>query len=204
MCGEGNILTQHPGCGAAPASHRFVAQATLAVSASLVRCFEDAPWSCGVRTLQTARAILAVVFDSIAQAFAGTPVIAAYLFGSRPEGRARADSDTDIAVLLPRGMAADLRLIGDLTVRLANAGVQYPDVHILGETPLAFQFEALNGERIFSADKETVADYEVWVVTRYLDFEPLLTLQYRIARRRLAEEGTLGRPRRRRSQADAA
>jgi hypothetical protein len=58
----------------------------------------------------------------------------------------------------------------------------------------SFQFEALRGTRAFSADEVQRADYEAWVTLRYLDFEPLLAIQHRIQRRRLAEEGTLGRP----------
>jgi predicted nucleotidyltransferase len=144
------------------------------------------------------------MLDRIARALNGTPVVAAYLFGSRQCGRAFSDSDTDVAVLLPRGCEASLALLGELTVRLADAGVPSPEVHVLNEASLAFQFEALRGTRAFSADEVQRADYEAWVTLRYLDFEPLLAIQYRIQRRRLAEEGTLGRPGRRGPQAHAA
>jgi Predicted nucleotidyltransferases len=140
----------------------------------------------------------------IARALDGTPVVAAYLFGSRQSGRAFPDSDTDVAVLLPRGSEATVALLGELTVRLAEAGVPSPEVHVLNEASLAFQFEALRGTRAFSADEAQRADYEAWVTLRYLDFEPLLAIQYRIQRRRLAQEGTLGRPGPRGPQADAA
>jgi len=89
------------------------------------------------------------VLDRIASALRGTPVLAAYLFGSRQSGRARADSDSDIAVLLPPGTDASLALLGDLTLRLAEAGVPSPEVHVLNEAPLAFQAEALRGTRAF-------------------------------------------------------
>ncbi len=145
-----------------------------------------------------------VVRELIAQALLGSPVVAAYLFGSRPRGLARPDSDTDIACLLPRGMSADLHLVGDLSVRLERAGIVSPDVHILNEAPLAFQIEALRGERVFSTDETVRGEYEAWLTLRYLDFEPLLTLQYRIQRRRLAQKGTLGRPGARRPQVDSA
>jgi predicted nucleotidyltransferase len=125
---------------------------------------------------------------------AGTPVVAAYLFGSRQCGRALPDSDTDVAVLLPRGSEVSVALLGELTVRLAETGVPCPEVHVLNEAPLAFQFEALRGVRAFSVDEARRSDYEAWVTLRYLDFEPLLAMQYRIQRRRLAQEGTLGRP----------
>jgi len=134
------------------------------------------------------------VLDRIAKALRGSPVVAAYLFGSRQSGRALADSDTDIAVLLPRGTEASLALLGELTVRLAEAGVTAPEVHMLNETSLAFQAEALRGTLAFSSNDGERAGYEAWVTLRYLDFEPLLAIQYRIQRRRLAEEGTLGRP----------
>ena len=137
------------------------------------------------------------MLDRIARALNGTPVVAAYLFGSRQCGRALPDSDTDVAVLLPRGIEASLVLLGELTVRLAEAGVPSPGVHVLNEASLALQFEALRGKRAFSAGEVQRADYEAWVTLRYLDFEPLLAIQYRIQRRRLAEEGTLGSPGRR-------
>jgi|GEM_PF-1895784 len=144
------------------------------------------------------------VLDRIAQAFRDTPVVAAYLFGSRQSGRAGADSDTDIAVLLPQGMQCSLNMLGDLTVRLAEAGVPSPEVHVLGEMSLALQAEALRGTRAFSADEDQRAAYEAWVTLRYLDFEPLLALQYRIQRRRLAQKGALGHPSGHRSKAHAA
>jgi predicted nucleotidyltransferase len=134
------------------------------------------------------------VLDRIANALRGTPVVAAYLFGSRQSGRALADSDTDIAVLLPPGTEASLLLLGDLTLRLAETGVPSPEVHVLNEAPLALQAEALRGTRAFSSDEPARVTYEAWLTLRYLDFEPLLALQYRIQRRRLAEEGTLGHP----------
>jgi predicted nucleotidyltransferase len=144
------------------------------------------------------------MLDRIARALAGTPVVSAYLFGSRQSGRALPDSDTDVAVLLPRGMQASVALLGDLTVRLAEVGVPSPEVHVLNEASLAFQFEALRGVRVFSTDDDQRADFEAWVTLRYLDFEPLLAIQYRIQRRRLAQEGTLGRPGLGGSQAHAA
>lgn len=124
-------------------------------------------------------------------------MVAAYLFGSRQSGRARADSDTDIAVLLPKGTEASAAFLGDVTVRLAEAGVPCPEVHVLNDASLAFAAEALRGTRAFSADETRRAEYEAWVTLRYLDFEPLLAIQYRIQRRRLAKEGTLGSPSRR-------
>jgi predicted nucleotidyltransferase len=56
------------------------------------------------------------MLDRIARALGGTPVVAAYLFGSRQCDRALPDSDTDMAVLLPRGTAASVALLGQLTV----------------------------------------------------------------------------------------
>lgn len=136
--------------------------------------------------------------DAIARALAMTPVVVAWLMGSRARGTARDDSDTDVGVVLPRGVCATLDLVAGLTVRLRDAGVPEPDVHVLAETPLAFQAEAvLHGERAFCADEEVRVSYETYVTTRYLDFEPLLRAQYAIQRRRLREEGTLGPARRR-------
>ena len=144
--------------------------------------------------LPHAAAYTRLVLERIAKALQGTPVVAAYLFGSRQSGRALADSDTDIAVLLACRTESSLALLGDLTLRLAEAGVPSPEVHVLNETSLAFQAEALRGTRAFSGNDLERANYEAWVTLRYLDFEPLLAIQYRIQRRRLAEEGTLGCP----------
>lgn len=133
--------------------------------------------------------------SAVAKALSGTPVLAAWLFGSRAHGSAGPESDTDIAVLLPRGTTATAALVGELTIRLEDAGLERPDVHVLNGTALAFQAEAvMRGERIFSASEEDRVLYEVWVTTRYLDFEPVLELQYRIQRRRLAAGERLGRP----------
>ena len=133
--------------------------------------------------------------DAIARALAGTPVLAAWLMGSRAHGTARPDSDTDVGVLLPRGTAVTPALVADLTLRLEDQGVARPDVHVLNDTALAFQAEAvMRGERVYSASEEERVLYEVWVTTRYLDFEPILQLQYRIQRRRIAAGERLGRP----------
>jgi len=133
--------------------------------------------------------------EAVTRALTGTPVVAAYLLGSRAAGTAGAESDTDIACLLPRGVEGSLGLLAELTTRLADAGVPAPDVHVLNETPLAFQAEAvLRGQRLYSSDDEARVGYEVYVLTHYLDFEPILTLQYRLQRQRLARGESLARP----------
>lgn len=64
-------------------------------------------------------------------------VVAAYLFGSRAQGRARAHSDVDIAVLLREGLTSEERLFRRLS--LGDALEQY-----LGQLARADQHGSLS------------------------------------------------------------
>lgn len=124
---------------------------------------------------------------------APTPILAVWLFGSRAEGRERAGSDTDLAFLLPPDCSWSHRQLAALVLELEAKGVPAPDLHALNGTALAFQAEAvLRGRRIFCRDPAACAGYEAHLTTRFLDFEPILRLQYGIQRRRIQTGEGLG------------
>jgi len=129
----------------------------------------------------------------VQRVFAGTQVAAAWLVGSRAQGRERPDSDTDLAILLEPSDSWSYREEAGLSLALEEGGVDRPDLRLLNHAALSFQAEAvLRGRRVFCRDAATCVAYEVYVTTRYLDFEPILRLQYRIQRRRIQAEGILG------------
>jgi len=123
-------------------------------------------------------------------------VVAAYLFGSEAAGKARPDSDVDIAVLLRPGSShgpSDANLDVDLALserlRAALRGRRV-DVVVLDRAPLSLAFEAVKGELLFSRDddgRRIVA--EASIMSRYHDRVYYLRRHLERAQRDLAERG---------------
>jgi predicted nucleotidyltransferase len=111
--------------------------------------------------------------------FAARPdVVLAYLFGSHARGTAGPLSDVDIAVLARPGMNShqlfDLRLelIGDLMARLACNDV---DVVLLNQASLALSYRVLrDGRLLYCRDEQVRIEYQAGIVSRYLDFKPII------------------------------
>jgi len=69
------------------------------------------------------------------------PVEAAYLFGSRAQGRARADSDYDLALAGPAAELVPLKL--DILQALADEGFERVDLVFLEQADPFTRFEAV-------------------------------------------------------------
>ena len=97
-----------------------------------------------------------------------------YLFGSQATGRDSEKSDVDIAVYLNRDLEYNIKdllldLIYDLSKILHTDKI---DLVILNQAPLALQYNVISeGKVIYQSNPETRYEYEMNVVTLYLDFK---------------------------------
>ncbi|HWB71136.1 MAG TPA: nucleotidyltransferase domain-containing protein [Egibacteraceae bacterium] len=113
--------------------------------------------------------------DAAAAALSDAPVRFLYLFGSAATGRARPDSDVDIAVYLdpslPRERYLDVSL--DLAHRLETATRLGPvDVLALNDAPLPLAGRVLR-ERVvvYSRDEPLRVRFESLKLREFLDFQ---------------------------------
>lgn len=104
-------------------------------------------------------------------------VALAFLFGSQAQGRAWAQSDVDVAVLLAgrpaagRCFDARLELIGGLSRLL----LREVDVLVLNQAPPALRYAVLrDGVLLFCHDRQTLIEFRLRTVNEYLDFKPIL------------------------------
>jgi len=112
--------------------------------------------------------------QSIFQRYAD--IQAVYLFGSRANGTAHAESDLDLAIL-PRGPDLRSRKL-DILTDLARHGFCDVDVVFLDAADIVTKYEAvrLNWLVYAAEDFDRGATYSD-VVRRYLDFLPYLSTQ---------------------------
>ncbi|MBI3912216.1 MAG: nucleotidyltransferase domain-containing protein [Armatimonadetes bacterium] len=129
--------------------------------------------------------------------FQAHPVRLAYLFGSHAAGRAHADSDVDVAVLLDEHLTADerfaqrLELIGELMRVFRTEDV---DVVILNEAPPALAYEVLRGGRVlFRRDEQARIEYAARTLREYWDTAPLRRIRAEALERRV-RSGQFGQP----------
>lgn len=123
------------------------------------------------------KAQLAAVFEPFPE------VEAAFLFGSEAEGRARPDSDLDVAVLVAGedGMLA-LRLLE----ALAAAGLDRVDLMVLNQADPVTRFEVVRANRLlFAREGFDRGGFYSRIVREYLDLLPVLEPQRQALRRRL-------------------
>lgn len=109
------------------------------------------------------------------QAFRGTPVRFAYLFGSRATGRPRPDSDTDVAVHLGGQVdrADELTVAFGLVHQLADEA-RLPDLDfvVLDRAPLTLVGRVLSSRVvIYSVDEPARVYYESRQMRQFLDFQ---------------------------------
>lgn len=128
---------------------------------------------------------------------AARPVRLAYLFGSHAAGRARADSDIDVAVLLDGSLSAEERfeermhLIGELQTLFRTDDV---DIVILNEAAPLLAFEVLrNGKLLYCVDPNDRVEFQVRTVREYEDTAPLRKLLAEKLEQRI-RAGTFGKP----------
>lgn len=110
------------------------------------------------------------------EVLAGTPVVAAYLFGSRARGNARPESDADVALLVPTATPTErfelqLRMGGELAAALGSIEV---DVVILDDAPLRLA-HAILGDSIafYTASVDLRAFHETRIFREAVDFSVL-------------------------------
>ncbi len=100
-------------------------------------------------------------------------VIAVYLYGSMvKEGKGH---DLDVAVFGNKEL--DEFQVGSRLERwLFSWGFRVPvDLKNMSRAPIWAQFQAIKeGERVYQKSPEEAADLEFWIITRYLDFKPVL------------------------------
>jgi predicted nucleotidyltransferase len=116
-------------------------------------------------------------------------VTVAYLFGSRAEGRARPDSDHDVAVLFGRDdlpLDATERLAADLAAVLGTR----VDVVDLARAGLELRGRVAEaGRLLYSADDAVRVRFEVDARMRWIEFRPVVEQTTRSFLARVAREG---------------
>lgn len=98
---------------------------------------------------------------------------AAYLFGSRQAGTARASSDVDLAVLV--GVPFGLLEEQDLAARIERVLDAPVDVVVLDRASLELRGRVVQeGELVYRGDESARVAFEVRARSEYLDFLPTL------------------------------
>ena len=120
--------------------------------------------------------------ESLREVLARFPQVqAAFLFGSRAEGRARADSDWDLALLLsPEEPDPTLEVLG----ALVEAGLERVDLVLLHRAPPLLAFLAVKGKPVFLREGFDLGSYVSRVAREWWDTEPLLRVQREALNRR--------------------
>jgi predicted nucleotidyltransferase len=111
-------------------------------------------------------------------------VRAVYLFGSKARGRARPDSDWDLAVV-PRDAAVTGQRLAMLTA-LAQAGFDAVDLVFLDGRDVVLGFQAVRHNRLlYGAPDFDHPGYFSRVLREYFDLVPLLRVRHRAYRKRV-------------------
>jgi len=117
----------------------------------------------------------------------------ALLFGSRVTGRARPDSDWDLAIYLRDGLEpAERAAVRDRLVAAIEPGDRV-DLVILNDAPPLLAHRALCGEKLFSRDEVAFVRFAVRTLATAGDEAYWRELHARERRMRL-EQGRFGRP----------
>lgn len=121
---------------------------------------------------------------------------AAYVFDSVATGRARRDSDVDVAVLLDRPVRADralayrLDLTSDLGAALGRSDV---DVVVLNEAPPLLAHRVLSkGRLVYERSPSARVRFQVRTAGRYSDVLPMLETHIRYLKRHVREGRVIG------------
>jgi predicted nucleotidyltransferase len=132
--------------------------------------------------LQDSQAIAA----HLRPAFEQYPAIeAVFLFGSHAEGRARVDSDLDLALVGPRAQLEAQKL--DLLAELTHLGFDRIDLVLLDGADPALCFEAVRLNcLVYAQPSFDHGRYYSRALREYFDFEPYLRIQRQAFKQRLA------------------
>jgi predicted nucleotidyltransferase len=122
--------------------------------------------------------------SAIAEPARKVGAIAVYLHGSHAAGKARPDSDIDLAILMPHG--ADFELAAE---RLAEALAGLPvDVQDLREAPPLFRVRVyFEGLCLFVSDPTELARHSAPSLSEHLDTEYFLAPMREAMRKRIRE-----------------
>lgn len=127
-------------------------------------------------------------FDTI---FADTPVVVAWLFGSRASGRVHARSDIDIAVLFAPEITPEererwrLELIGRLSAAYRSDAI---DLAVLNDAPPLLRYEALRPRHVlYNRDDEARVAFEVRTMQEWFDWAPRYRRMLRARMKQFAE-----------------
>jgi predicted nucleotidyltransferase len=106
-------------------------------------------------------------------------VLAAYLFGSRAEGRAVTRSDYDVAMLAQAKLAPARRFeLASEISRLLNG--RPVDLIVLNDAPVELSYAVVAaGRRVFEREVAVRVEFEATVLSRYGDMLPMLREQRR-------------------------
>ena len=133
----------------------------------------------------------------LAAAFVSQGVQVAYLFGSRATGRARPDSDVDLAVLWGEDVPSSdyfprrLELIGATMEAFRTDDV---DVVVLNEAPPLLAVEVLReGHLLYNRNDRLRVDFQIRALREYRDTAPLRRLLAEALEARV-REGKFGQP----------
>jgi hypothetical protein len=113
--------------------------------------------------------------DAAPDAFVGTEVQFAYLFGSAARGEARPRSDVDVAIRLAGDAQAGSSM--DLAVDLAGkissvSGLPRVEVLVLNDAPLPVRGRAIrDGKVVFSRDEPARVAYVSLTLRKFFDHE---------------------------------
>lgn len=118
----------------------------------------------------------------VGAALAKVPAIeCAYLFGSRASGKARPDSDLDVAVVIDGDPIAALRAAGDALAEALGALGDRVDLVDLDRAGAAVAFSVIrHGVRVLDRQPSRRVRREAWIARRY-DDEALRRAQLRAA-----------------------
>ncbi len=115
------------------------------------------------------------MFDAVRDILLRDPRVAfALVFGSRATGRARPDSDLDIAVGVPAGTRLTAADIGGLVSTIeAVAGCQV-DIVIVSEASIPLRFAIFrDGTELIVRDRTELVAQKARAIVDWLDFQPI-------------------------------
>ena len=131
-------------------------------------------------------------FENLKEKMDGQGVAGIFLFGSRAQGTARANSDYDFAILMrDKRILADIKqrkIIYDALYDILSAQVKSLrdiDIVFVQNVDLQLRYRvAKDGQLLYTGDKKIVYDFLEQTMESYADFAPL---------RRIFQQTTLAR-----------